>query len=162
MTTNSNPIPRSIVCMLCMVFSVLFAVYLTLVVNLGKFAFGNPNESSWYGVIDGKECLFATAEEAHALSATDVTDAHSPFLRWFLWGFFQTLILPCATLIIFGICFTTAPTYVTCIDFTGNVFGTTAWLIYGLAWRFSAVGKYASGDIVPEGIEKDNWEENIS
>ena len=142
--------PGWVLLLLCMILLLGSAVYLTMLVSLGSFAFGNPDQNAWYGVINGKQYLFATQVDAITLSATDMSDVHGPFIRWFLWGFIQTLLLGVT---LFVCCFGNN-TVVKCIGVIGNVGGILAWWIYGLIWRFSTEGKYASGDVVPDGIEK--------
>ena len=85
-----------------MVHAVFVAIgsLIILVGFLGKYAFANPDANAWYVVIndgskDGMQNLSPSHDAAYATTSMydtyseDPTNAHGPFVRWFLWGFTQ-------------------------------------------------------------------------
>jgi len=73
---------------------------------------------------------------------------HDNFVKWFLWGFIQCLILP-GGLLLAGIATACAQGLGMCLaGLTGCGFccGSLAWWITGIVWRFNRVGQFAAGD----------------
>ena len=140
------------------------AAAVTFIVYLGIYAFNNPNAEAWYGNAAGKEMLFETEADATTAKATDIVDIHGRFVTWFLWGFIQAL-LPLATGIIGAICGAISPKLGSCMTGLGGCgigCGGLAWYIVGLVWRFGAAGKFASGDVMPEGVTEDAWAKAVT
>lgn len=62
---------------------------------LGYYTFSNPNKEAWYGIVNKKENLWPSEEDALEVGANRLSNVHGNFVRWFFWGFIQH-ILPCA------------------------------------------------------------------
>ena len=137
---------------------------ITFISFLGKYAFANPDAEAWYGTVGGQEDLFPTQAAGDLLKAGDMTDIHGKFVTWFLWGFIQAL-LPCGTGILSAICGLIHPSAAACMSGLGGLgigCGGLAWWITGMVWRFGAAGKFAAGDVIPEGVTEEQWQTYVT
>lgn len=151
-------------CIMCLCGLACCAAGVTFMAYLGIYAFNNPNEEAWYGSMNGNGKIFETENAATAAKAIDIVDIHGRFVTWFLWGFIQSL-LPLATGILGAICGAISPSlaaFMTGLGGCGIGCGGLAWYIVGLVWRFSAAGKFAAGDVMPEGTTEDVWTKAIT
>ena len=142
--------------------------FITFIVYLGMYAFANPNAAAWYGETMSVDGVLTPGLYADPTTATvPLVDIHGQFVTWFLWGFIQA-ILPFATVIFAVTCSLISQTLgnaVISIFGCGMGCGGLAWWITGMVWRFSNAGKYASGDIVPEGMDAEKtaaWETGLT
>ena len=139
-------------CATCLAIPTVFATF------LGIYAYNNPDQQAWYGIVDGKQQLFADPSEAG--SNMDLVDIHSRFQTWFHWGFISMVALPVNTLlmVLFMFCNATLGNICccSCIFVTGST--SLAWFISGLVWRFRQDGAFAAGDYEMMGKTKDEWE----
>ncbi len=122
--------------------------WITFMVYLGKYAYGNPNSEAWYGVANGAEGLYASEAAGTAAGASELSDVHGHFVAWFTWGLWQQL-LPILTALTAGLAMLLSPTLGTCVGSLGMCgfsCGGLVWWIMGMVWRFNAAGKYATGD----------------
>jgi len=86
-------------CVCCFALSVVPIVFL---VYLGIYAFNNPDQDAWYGLVKTEQTLFTTEDAGKMVGAENLVNIHSRFVVWFLWGFIQMLApitLPIATTI---------------------------------------------------------------
>ena len=141
-----NPVLRYFKgCLGCILALVMAALPVIWTVYLGIYAFDNPDQPAWYGVVDGKPSLFGSPDEQ---GAGELTDVHQRFVSWFLWGFIQALAP-----------WLLAPFIVSCMVLSpelGSLCGilsccglgcsAIAWWIAGIVWRFRSDGSYACGD----------------
>jgi len=127
----------------CMMSLACCAGGITFMVYLGKYAFDNPD-------VDG---VWAVEEPALKMQMGDqgndaAVPVHDNFVKWFLWGLIQCLIMP-AGMCLAGICMVISQPLGTCFGgLTGcaGLCGGLAWWICGIIWRFNRVGQYAAGD----------------
>ena len=139
----------------CLCSCAMLGLYITFTVYLGKYAFSNPNmDVNYWVAADGTQTLEPIATPIPE-GATDVTAIHATFVKWFLWGFIQ-MLLPIAGGLLFFV-----PSLAACVQGSTQCAGFI-WWIMGMVWRFSAAGKFASGDVIPEGTTEEAWIEGIS
>ena len=128
-------------------------------VYLGIYAFANPNTAAWYGETISVDGVFTPGLFADPTTiSVPLVDIHGQFVTWFFWGFIQVMIP-------FAICIFGAISYTMISNKLGNIVssvigcsigcGGLAWWITGMIWRFSTAGKYASGEIVPAGMDSE-------
>ena len=133
---------------------------IVLCVYQGIYAFNNPDNEAWLGVVPGGENkLFADQEAGNLDKATGLVDIHGRFVTWFLWGFLTSLS-PLALGILFLITTLINPNLGGCCGaFNACAVGCSglAWWITGIVWRFRADGAFVSGDLVPEGKTQEEW-----
>ena len=131
-------------------------LWITFMAYLGKFAFGNPDpENVWVTTtdnpLDADNPLLWLSQSADA-PTEEAAPIHDTFVSWFLWGFICEIIMP-AGFLLGGLTALLSPGLATCcfgLAGCGKCCGGIAWYIAGIVWRFNAVGRYSSGDHVPE------------
>ena len=139
------------------------AGFITFMVYLGKYAFSNPDPLAWY--VEGDNGYLTLTPPAE--NAEGIVDIHGEFVLWFTWMFANMcfyVVMPVFMGI--GMCLMASSPMI------GNIFnglvgcgsmcsGLIVWIM-GMVWRFSAAGKYASGDDVAEGVAGDALEQTSS
>lgn len=146
-------------CLCCL--SVL-AGFVTLTAYLGIYALNNPDAEAWYGTVSGVQTLFPTAEAGASAGSFDLDNVHGNFHIWFLWGFINL-----ASTLGLGLCMglsaiippiaACAMCLLSCTQLSGS-----AWWIAGMVWRLRTSGSFASGDVVPAGMDEAAWEAKIT
>ena len=145
--------------------TITLAIFVTLCVYLGVYAFNNPDKKAWIGLLadSNERALFKTAAEVEAAKVVQVVDIHARFVAWFFWGFLNwfgplflivSAILTCSINQLFGII---------CAGVIGITYlcSTLAWLIVGAVWRFNTDGHFASGTLLPDGKTEEEWSKVI-
>ena len=143
---------------------------LTLSVYLGVYAFANPDAAAWYGeTLSVYGVVTPTLFADPTITTVPLVDIHGQFVIWFLWGFIQAMVT--ITTVILGVtCLTICRSIDNAVlvhSLGGCIIGCggLAWWITGMVWRFSSAGKYASGDIVPAGMDAEKtaaWEAGLT
>ena len=113
---------------------------------LGKYALDNPNPDCWYagdGKLYGDDSVTLPDLEA----SYDITPVHYRFVRWFFWGFINQLVLISLPFLrcLLGFC-NTIGDYTMNFTYIAFLLSSLVWWIMGMIYRFSASGRYASGD----------------
>ena len=151
----------------CAVGFIVTMTILTTITFLGIFGLANPESPAWYGRLEaksaddaaGQHALYLTKDLALSADASDVHDVHTWFVNWSLWGFVMALApLPIAMVTLISHCI-----HIKCGKLVGGFSmmacgcSMLAWWIMGIIWRFRIEGRYASGDIVPDGMSEADW-----
>lgn len=133
---------------------------IVLTVYQGIYAFNNPDNEAWLGVVpSGENKLYADQEAGNLDKATGLVDIHARFVTWFLWGFLTSLS-PLVMGLLFLVATLINPNLGGCMGaFNACAIGCSglAWWITGIVWRFRADGAFVSGDLVPEGKTQEEW-----
>lgn len=124
---------------------------------LGIYAFNNPEPQAYYieGTNVSQPELVPTVPDPNAL-AEGVTPIHDQFVLWFKWNFANSLVsffvTPCVVFLIMRIMFSspTCGKLMGCVYNCGICASSLTIYILGLMWRYSAAGKFASGDELAE------------
>ena len=151
-------IPFVLLCCACCIAPIVFVVY------LGVYSFNNPDNEAWLGVTPAGEYELYK-DEASGAGSTDLVDIHSRFVIWFTWGFLQNLVAPLASGLLVGMGLMLHPILGSvCMCLLGSAMscGGIAWWITGIVWRFRSDGKFACGDVVPEGMTEEAWQAEIT
>ena len=134
-----------------------------MIVFLFIYAFYNPDNKAWIGKVEGEIHLFEF-EKSHDY-ATDVVNIHLKFKSWFKSGFFlHTFCIIIAVGFVgiaFKICNYEVGQFCVCIQTLLYSCLWIAWWILGIVTRFSKYGRYASGDEIPEGMNREDWQAEI-
>ena len=112
-------------------------------VYLGKYAFDNQDPADVYVVEDPTLRMQIGAQGNDA-----AVPVHDLYVKWFLWGLIQCLILP-GGMCLAGIFMAIAPALGGCLGgltACAASCGGLAWWICGIIWRFNRAGQYACGD----------------
>ena len=102
---------------------------------------------------------------AKTAKATELVDIHARFVLWFVWGFFQSLVIPLGGSLLVLLAMAIHPTFGTlCMGLNGCglTCGGLAWWVTGIVWRFRSDGAFAAGDIVPEGTTIEEWDQEVA
>ena len=158
--TGLSAIPCFILGLACCVIPIVFIVFLAI------YGFNNPDNEAWIGKDRGGDIhLYENKIEVEMDGASDVVNIHTRFGAWFIWGFIMHCITPTLALGVVGCsvlcCSPVMISVITCILASLASAAGMAWWITGIVWRFNDYGRYASGDIVPEDIEPDQWKADI-
>ena len=125
---------------------------LILTISLGIYAFSNPDNEAWYGMVDDKHALFANKGDGEAEEAQHLQNVHARFVAWFLWGFIMILPVPIASaVLIYIVNKLLSPriaSYCSVFNFCGGICSGLAWWCSGIVLRFRSDGAFASGDAV--------------
>ena len=127
----------------CLVSLACCAGGITFMVYLGKYAFNNPDPADvWAVETPGLALQLGQGADDAAVPV------HDNFVKWFLWGLIQCLILP-GGMCLAGVAMACVPALGACLGgLTGCAAGCggLAWWITGIIWRFNRVGQFAAGD----------------
>ena len=134
---------------------------ITMISYFGIYGLNNPDPQAYYGLVGGAQTLAATAKELTDAGVVEPFPVHDKMVSWFLWGFILN-IAP------FAACFCMLPTILlpnlaqlfSCfasllMTFSGC--GSLAWFITGSVFRFRSDFNFASGDVIPAGVDSDAW-----
>ena len=164
-------------CSQCIQFTVGFLLAI-VVVNTFTFVtiFGlvAPEKDAWVGTLPSSNepslagyekthQLFATEAEAEQAGATSVSNVHFKFWLWSLVGFYAFA----ASIALGPLCMPCYKSSNSCGRFLSLIIYTLlsltllTWWVVGLLLRFCTQGRFASGDIPPEGMRRESWIETI-
>lgn len=127
---------------------------ITFLVYLGIYAFNNPEPQAYY-IAETPLTQAYLVDTVADVEAEGVTPIHDQFVTWFTWVFANALVpmsFSCIMPVIMCI-MARSP----CLGgFCGMLVGCS-WCVsmivvyvFGLIWRYSAAGQYASGDLLEE------------
>ena len=112
-------------------------------VYLGKYAFDNPDPADIW-TVETPSLAMQVGQQGNDAAVP----VHDNFVKWFLWGLIQCLIVP-GGMCLAAICSAMAPALGSCLGgltACAASCGGLAWWIVGIIWRFNRAGQYSCGD----------------
>ena len=148
--------------------------FLTVLVFLGIYSYGNPDPNSCWVIKDmenterTREAVIASATALGVeISEGYPMEIHRVFKTWFRWGFWASLVFLMLCCIIGPITAKTGSKvgmmlgWVNMGLFTSN---SLVWIAFGAIWRFSKPGSVASGDKLERlyGTSDADWNQQMT
>ena len=84
---------------------------------------------------------------------------HDRFVTWFYWAFMNAAL--CGGFVCCAACMLLCAEgcVPVCLGLAGcTQCSTLIWYFVGIVWRFNEVGRFATGNIVPENMTEEDWE----
>ena len=149
-------------CQYVVLFLVFMLVFINLLVLFAIYGYFNPEAYAVVGTLpNGEMTIFPSVGEAVDFDAFRIDEVHANMTKWSSAGFWLLLapLIPFTVMIqpFVGDSMQKWTSFCMIIEYVFIVVTMLIWWILGFMCRFSETGRYASGDIPPDGVSDKEW-----